>query len=156
VIVGEKSALVDGSYHPLSPRGLPELRWVGWLDGPPLCLEFGLLYPRSRYGSSVPTTLRIPVPAGALAAGRRIFTHFERLTRRHPPIALRNPPRTYRVCALLAVGSAATAGIGYALARALPDGADPLVPLTLLIGGTIVGVFALILALATFLLTRRP
>ncbi|MGZ8285865.1 MAG: hypothetical protein ACXW27_15510 [Allosphingosinicella sp.] len=156
VIVGEKSALVDGSYHPLSPRGLPELRGVRWLEGPPACLEFELRYPRSRYGSPVTTTLRIPVPASARAAAGQVFGHFERLTRRSPPLALRNPPKTYRICALLVFGAAAAGGVGYWLTRGLPDGADPLVPLGLLIGATILGVFAIILALATWLLTRRP
>jgi len=155
VIVGEKSALVDGSYHSLSPRGLPELREVRWLEGPPACLEFQLLYPRSRYGGPVPTTLRIPVPASARADAGRVMAHFEPLTRRHPPLALRNPPRTYRICAALIVAGAASAGIGYALALERADGADPLVPLALLIGGVIMTVFALVLALATFLLTRR-
>ena len=45
--------------------------------------------------------------------------------------------------------------LGYALARAQPDGADSLVPVGLLVAGTILGAFAIILALATFLLTRR-
>lgn len=31
IVVGETSALIDGSYHSLRPGGLPELRGVSWL-----------------------------------------------------------------------------------------------------------------------------
>lgn len=82
VIVGANSAMVDGSYHSLRPGGLPDLRGVSWIEGPPTCLEFRLLYPRSRYGGKVTTSLRIPVPASARAAAVQVFDHFERLTRR--------------------------------------------------------------------------
>ena len=155
VIVGEKSILIDRSYHSLRPGGLPELREVRWLQAEPACLEFALRYPRGRYGGTVTFTLRVPVPPASLGAARQVFDHFERVTRRSPPIALRNPPGTFRICAFMAVAGAAAAGAGYALARARPDGSDPLVPLALLIGGIILAVFAAILALATFLLTRR-
>ncbi|HYI39439.1 MAG TPA: hypothetical protein VE053_03885 [Allosphingosinicella sp.] len=155
VIVGRKSALVDGSYHSLNPRGLPELRGVAWLEGPPTCLEFSLLYPRSRYGGPVPTTLRIPVPPGARPDARRVVAHFEPLTRRHPPLALRDPPRTYWICVVLVFAGAAAGGIGYALAGGSQEGSASLVPLSLVIGGVICAVFASILALATWLLTRR-
>jgi hypothetical protein len=155
VIVGETSLIVDGSYHVLRPGGLPELRQVGWLEGPPTCLEFGLLYPRGRYGGTMPMTLRVPVPPGARGAAQRVVDHFEPLLRRRPPLALRNPRRTYRVCAIAFAAAAVMGAAGYALARARADGADPLVPLALLIGGAGLGAFAAILALATFLLTRR-
>lgn len=155
VIAGETSLLVDRSYHVLRPGGLPELRSVGWLDGPPFCLEFGLLYPRGRYGGTLPLTLRIPVPPGALGLARRVVDHFEPRLRRKPGLALRNPRRTYRVCAILLIAAILLAAAGDALARARPDGADPLVPLLLLIGGAGLGAFALLLALATYLLTRR-
>lgn len=155
VIVGAKSAMVDGSYHSLRPGGLPELRGVSWIEGPPTCLEFRLLYPRSRYGGTVATSLRIPVPASARAAAVQVFDHFERLTRRSPGLALRNPPRTYRVCAALFLGAAAAGGIGYALFGTLPEDAGQLVLLTLLIGAAVLATFAVVLALATFLLTRR-
>jgi hypothetical protein len=56
---------------------------------------------------------------------------------------------------MLLAAAAAMAATGYALALAGGDGADPLVPLALLIGGVGIGAFAVILALATFLLTRR-
>jgi hypothetical protein len=154
VIVGETSLLIDQSYHVLRPGGLPELREIGWLEGPPTCLEFALLYPRGRYGGTLPTTLRIPVPPAARAEARRVFAYFEPLLRRRPALALRNPRRTYRICAVLLIASALSATLGFALTRILADGADPLVALSFLIGGTILAVFAMILALATFLLTR--
>jgi hypothetical protein len=154
VIIGETSALVDGSYHVLRPGGLPELREVRWLEGPPSCLEFALLYPRSRYGPPVPTTLRIPVPAGSRGAAQRVLDHYRPKVVRRPGLALRNPPRTYRICALLLAAAAAMAAIGYGSARALPDGADPLVPVALLIAGIGLGAFALLLAAAVWLITR--
>ena len=154
VIIGERSALVDGSYHPLRPRGLPELREVRWLDGPPVCLEFALLYPRSRYGAPVPTTLRIPVPSGSLGAARWVFDHFRPRLVRKPGLALRNPPKTYRICALLFAAAAAMTAIGYTSALDLADGADPLVPVVLLIAGIGLGAFALLLAAAVWLVTR--
>src|SRR5688572_13844457 len=46
VVIGEKSLLVDRSYHVLRRGGLPELRGVAWIDNssargrPPDCLEF--------------------------------------------------------------------------------------------------------------------
>jgi hypothetical protein len=155
VIVGETSLLVDHSYHVLRPGGLPALSEVRWLDGPPACLEFALVYPRGRYGGSLPLTLRVPVPASALGAAQLVFDHFEPRLRRRPALALRNPPRTYRVCAVMIAAATLCAPAGYLMARALPAGANPLVPLSLLIGGAILAVFAAILALATFLLTWR-
>lgn len=154
VIVGETSALVDGSYHVLRRGGLPELREARWLEGPPSCLEFALLYPRSRYGPPVPTTLRIPVPPGARGAAQRVLDHYRPRTLRRPGIALRNPTRTYRICAWLLVGAAGLSTFGYVSARALPDGADPLVPVALLIVGIGLGAFALLLAAAVWLVTR--
>lgn len=154
VIVGETSALVDGSYHSLRPRGLPELREVRWLEGAPSCLEFALLYPRSRYGPPVPTTLRIPVPAGARGAAQRVLDHYRPRTLRKPGLALRDPNRTYRICAWLLVAAAALATFGYVSARALPAGADPLLAVAALIAGIGLGAFALLLALAVWLVTR--
>lgn len=155
VIVGEKSLLIDDSYHVLRPGGLPELREVRLIDGPPACLEFALRYPRGRYGGSVPTTLRIPVPAGSRGDARRILAHFEPLLRRRPGLALRNPPKTYRICAILVLAAAAAGGLAYAAGVGGADGVSSLLLPGLMIGGLVLGVFAIILALATFLLTRR-
>lgn len=154
VIVGEKSLLIDKSYHVLRPGGLPELREVRWLDGPPTCLEFALRYPRGRYGGTVPTTLRVPVPAGSRGDAWRIIAHFEPLLHRKPGLALRNPPKTYRVCAILVLAAAAAGGLAYAVGVGSPDGISPLLLPGLMIGGLVLAVFAVILALATFLLTR--
>jgi hypothetical protein len=154
VIVGEASALVDGSYHVLRPGGLPELREVRWLDGPPTCLEFSMLYPRSRYGGTVPTTLRIPVPAGSRGAAQRVVDHFRPRLARKPGLALRNPPKTYRICAILLAAAVALGATGYAWATSLAGEGDPLVALILLIGGIGLGAFALLLALAVWLTTR--
>ncbi len=156
IIVGETSCLIDHSYHVLRPGGLPELRSVGWLEGPPMCLEFALRYPRGRYGGTLPMTLRVPVPPSALADARRVFAYFEPRLRRRPPLALRNPRKTYWICGIMLAAAAVAGPIGYAFAAAGSQGLTPLVPLTLLIGAVICAVFAVILALATFLLTRWP
>ncbi|HET9638843.1 MAG TPA: hypothetical protein VFP12_06520 [Allosphingosinicella sp.] len=155
VIVGETGLLVDRSYHGLRRGGLPELREVGWLEGPPTCLEFALLYPRGRYGGTLPMTLRVPVPPSARADARRVVAYFEPRLRRKPGLALRNPRRTYWICGIMVAAAAVAGPVGYALARAPPEGMDPLVALTLLIGAVIGAVFAILLALATFLLTWR-
>lgn len=155
VIVGRKSLLVDGSYHSLRPGGLPEFRGVGWLEGPPACLEFSLAYPRGRYGGVTRFTLRVPVPAGARAAARQVFAHFEPLTHRRPGLALRHPPSTYKACAFLFAVASLAGGTGTLLARNIPDGGDPIVPLALIIGALGLGAFASVLAMATLLLTWR-
>ncbi|HYJ83908.1 MAG TPA: hypothetical protein VEW26_13835 [Allosphingosinicella sp.] len=155
VIVGETSLLVDGSYHVLRPGGLPELRSVSWLDGPPACLEFALRYPRGRYGGTMPMTLRIPVPPAARADALRVLAHFEQRLRRRQALALRNPRRTYLICAFLLAASGIAGAAGYGLASARPGLLDPLVPLSLLIGAVILGAFAAVLLLATLLLTPR-
>jgi hypothetical protein len=154
VIVGETSLLADGSYHVLRPGGLPDLREVRWLAGPPTCLEFAIQYPR-RSGGPHPLTVRIPVPPSARGLGQRVVDHFEPRLRRKPALALRNSRHTYRVCAMLLAVAVTAAAAGYVLGSRLPEGGDPLLPLGLLVGGTIMGAFAAIIALATFLLTRR-
>lgn len=155
VIVGAKSVLIDGSYHMLSRRGLPELRHVSWIEGSPTCLEFSLRYPPGRHGRAVWTTVRIPVSAGARAEALRVFDHYDRLTRPRPGPALRNPKRTYRVCAILVLAATAVGGAVYALARDLPEGSAQFVLPGLAIGACVLGVFAATLGLATFLLSQR-
>lgn len=149
VIVGEKSMLVDGSYHMLRPGGLPELREVRWLEGPPTCLEFALRYPRSRYGPPVPSTVRIPVPASARGEAGRVLAHYRQRLRP----ATRAPSRARRIGAILALAAAAGAG-GHALARAWLDG-NPLVAPGLMIGGIVLAVFAALFALASLIPGRR-
>lgn len=149
VIVGERSVLVDGSYHPLRPGGLPDLREVRWLEGPPTCLEFALRYPRSRYGPPVLSTVRVPVPASARGEAGRVLAHYQQRLRP----AVRAPSRARRIGAVLVLAAAAGAG-GYALARAWLDG-NPLVVPGLMIGGIVLAVFAALFALASLIPNRR-
>jgi len=112
VIVGRTQIVVDGSYHTLRFRGLPELRAVGWLNAPvdPECLEFVLLYPAGRYGGSKRFTLRVPVPPSARETGVRVYHHFEAaLPKFRPGLAYRRPGLVFGwgiglVFACLAVG----------------------------------------------------
>ena len=154
-IIGEKSLLIDDSYHVLRPGGLPELREVRWLEGPPTCLEFALRYPRGRYGGTVAATLRVPVPPGARGEARRVMAHFEQLLHRKPALAMRNPPRTYRICAILVLAAAAVGGLAYAAGVGSAEGVSPFLLPGLMIGGLVLAAFAVLLALATFLLTPR-
>ena len=164
VVVGEKSLIVDNSYHVLRMNGLPELRSLGWVDNaatagrPPDCLEFVLAYPRGRYGGIRYTVLRVPVPAAALEQGRRAYYQFApALERRRArgPIALRNPRRTLHVCGtILAIGLAASAW-GWVEAEAVGWNLyNSQMPLFLLIGGAMGVIFALLLGGLTLLL--RP
>jgi hypothetical protein len=155
VIVGAKSVLVDGSYHPLNPRGLPELHGVRWVEGPPTCLEFELRYPRGRYGGPVTTTVRIPVSPGARSEAVGVLDHFERLTRRSPAPSPPQPVRTSRVYAIVVACAAAVGGIGYALILNLPEGGGRLVLQGLAIAVLVLAAFASIVALAHFLSKLR-
>lgn len=158
VIVGERSLLVDGSYHVLRPRGIPELRGIRWLtpaDGSSACLEFPLVYP-SKSGT-VHVALRIPVPAAARGEARRVHDWFEPRVRRKPALALRSPRRTYLICLAVAVTCLAAVAGGWLQATANGFRIDEqdfmsMLPLFLMVVGTIVGAAAVILALATFFL----
>jgi len=79
VLFGRKQVIVDGSYHPLRRWALPEMRGVGWLLPPDAveCIEFDLVYPRGRYGGTIPMSLRIPVPREAREDGVRVFQRFK-------------------------------------------------------------------------------
>jgi hypothetical protein len=164
VIVGEKSLIVDNSYHILRMNGLPELRSISWLDNsatagrPPDCLEFLLAYPRGRYGGIKYTTLRVPVPQAEWVQGRLAYDQFApELERRRArgPIALRNPRRTLQVCGVILAISLATTAWGWVEAERVGwNMYNSLTPLFLLLGGGAGAFFALLLAGLTLLL--RP
>jgi hypothetical protein len=165
VIVGEKSLIVDDSYHVLRMNGLPELRSIGWLDNsaapgrPPDCLEFLLAYPRGRYGGVQYTTLRVPVPEAARVQGRQAYLQFApALERRQAKgaIALRNPRRTLQVCGVLLVAS--LVAVGWAWFEAERTGwsvNDTMVPLVTMVVGSVLAVFAALLGVLTLLLRAR-
>jgi hypothetical protein len=155
VIVGEKSALVNGSYHSLKPGGIPDLRGVRWLEGPPTCLEFALRYPRGRYGGTVPMTFRIPVPAGARGQAALVFDHYDRLTRPGPGISNRALGWVYGVCASLILGTLLASAVIYLFAPSWREGSGEFVLIGLLIGSSILALFAAVLFVATLLLDRR-
>lgn len=164
VIVGEKSLIVDGSYHVLRLNGVPEMRNIGWLDHsatagrPPDCLEFLLAYPRGKYGGVQYTCLRVPVPRTAHAQGRRAYAQFAPAIQRRiakGPIALRNPRRTLQVCGTILVLSLAALAWGWIEAeRTAWNSHDTTAPIVLLVGGSVGVIFASLLAGLTLLL--RP
>ena len=166
VVVGETSLIVDRSYHVLRMNGLPELRSIGWLDHsgtpgrPPDCLEFLLVYPRGRYGGTLYTCLRVPVPAAALEEGRKAYDQFApALERRRAKgaIALRNPRRTLQVCgAILALSLGALAWGWFEAERTDWNSYDTMTPIILLTGGALGVIFALLLGGLTLLMRPRP
>jgi hypothetical protein len=166
VIVGEKSLIVDNSYHVLRMNGLPELRGIGWLDNsstpgrPPDCIEFLLAYPRGKYGGIQHTTLRVPVPEAAQVPARKAYLHFApALERRQAkgPIALRNPRRTLQVCGVILVAS--LAAIAWARSAAEATGwsvNETMAPMVTMIVGAVLALFAVVLGLLTLLLRPKP
>jgi hypothetical protein len=165
VIVGEKSLIVDNSYHVLRMNGLPELRGIGWLDNsaapgrPPDCIEFLLAYPRGKYGGIQHTTLRVPVPEAAQVPARKAYLHFApALERRRArgPIALRNPRRTLQVCGVLLAGS--LLAVAWAWLEAGRTGwsvNDTMVPFVTMVVGSVLAFFAAFLGGLTLLLRPR-
>lgn len=164
VIVGEKSLIVDGSYHVLRIHGLPELRSIGWLDNsrtpgrPPDCLEFLLAYPRGRYGGIQYTCLRVPVPEAAQVPARKAYLQFAPVLearREKGAIALRNPRRTLQVCGVILAGSLAAIGWGWFEAERTGWSIDEtMAPFVALVVGTVLVPFALLLGGLTLLLRR--
>ncbi len=164
VVVGKSSLIVDGSYHVLRLNGLPELRAMGWIDNaatpnrPPDCLEFKLVYPRSRYGTATTMHLRVPIPAAAFEQAKLAYYHYApAIERRNAarPIALLNPTRTLQVCGGLVLAS--LAAVGWALFEAYRIGLtinNTDTPMVVLIIACGVATCAAIIAGATLLL--RP
>ncbi|WP_380874338.1 hypothetical protein ACFB49_47280 [Sphingomonas sp. DBB INV C78] len=149
VIVGERQLVVDGSYHVLRPRGLPELRGVGWLGPPadPECIEFRIAYP-SRYGTRH-MCLRVPVSVLQREEARRTFFHFQRII--PPPkegLVFRDPTRAIRIGLLMAVVGTAMTGVAAMLFSrgAMGDGVIILlgVGLGAVVGGLLVSAIALV------------
>jgi hypothetical protein len=161
VIVGETSALIDESYHVLRPGGLPEMRAVRWLDNgaeagrPPDCLEFELSYPRGRYGGSQLVSLRVPFPPSARAEALTVYRYFAERLERKSAIARRDPRNNPRfVAGFFAVGLL-LAAVGWIMAEATGWSVnETLVPLVLLILGSIVAVFSAVVLLSLWLTAR--
>ena len=166
IVVGKKALIVDGSYHPLRPNGVPELRSIGWLDNaarpgrPPDCLEFLLAYPAGRYGGVRYTCLRVPVPGAARTQGLSAYRHFAPVLekrRGRGAIALRNPRRTYQITAsLFGIGLAAAAA--GAVMAAIAHGRGELGGMVagfLTLGGIAVAIPSALVGGMTFLLRWR-
>jgi hypothetical protein len=141
VIVGRTQLIVDGSYHTLRFRGLPELRAVGWLNAPadPECLEFALLYPAGRYGGAKLFSLRVPVAPSARDAGVRVYHHFQAsLPRFRPGLAYRRPGLVFGWGIGLVLACLAVSGVGWLLAARGVSGDLPAILMQLgLIAGSL-------------------
>jgi hypothetical protein len=115
VVFGPRQAMVDGSYHPLGRWAIPQLMWVGWQQPPdaPECLELGLLHPAGK-SSTLPMTLRVPVPRAARDDGVRMFHHFKaRAPVSREGIAFRRPKLVIGWCIALTLIFAAVGGVGW-------------------------------------------
>ncbi len=154
VIVGRTQLIVDGSYHTLRFRGLPELRAVGWLNAPadPECLEFALLYPGGRYGGARMLSLRVPVAPAAREAGVRVYHHFKSsIPELRPGLAYRRPRLVIGGGIGLLLTGLAVGGIGWLLdARGVTGD----LPVILLVSGLVVGFFALLVTAMVVLITQ--
>lgn len=154
VIVGRTQLIVDGSYHTLRFRALPELCAVGWLNAPadPECLEFALLYPAGRYGGAKRFSLRVPVASSAREAGVRVYHHFQSLIPKfRPGLAYRRPRLVIGSCLGLVLASLAVSGVGWLLkARGMTGD----LPELLMVLGLLVAFFALLVTVLVVLVTR--
>ncbi|WP_270936927.1 hypothetical protein [Falsiroseomonas oryzae] len=161
VLFGRKQVIVDGSYHPLRRWAVPELRSVGWLQpqGAPECLEFGLAYPRGRYGGVILMSLRIPVPLAARRDGVRVFEHFlARAPKHRVGLAYRRPWLVIGWGVALTVLSLLASAGGVVLAEVWrPREAgeeESVVPMLLQLGGIIAAIGAAVFTVIIVLATR--
>lgn len=154
VIVGRTQLIVDGSYHTLRFRGLPELRAVGWLNAPadPECLEFALLYPGGRYGGAKLFSLRVPVAPSAREAGVRVYHHFRSsLPKLRPGLAYRRPGLVFGWGIGLVLACLAVSGVGWLLdAR----GVSGDLPANLMLLGLVAGILPLLVTVMVALITQ--
>ncbi|MBX3503628.1 MAG: hypothetical protein KF889_29655 [Alphaproteobacteria bacterium] len=154
VIVGRAELLVDGTYHTLRPRGLPELRAVGWLAAPadPECLEFALLYPGDRFGTARRRSLRVPVAPSAREDGVRVYHHFRALIPvRRPGLAYRRPGLVIGGGLGLVLACLAASGVGWLLDARGVGGELPAILMQL---GLVVALFPLLVTAIVVLITQ--
>ncbi len=154
VIVGRTQLIVDGSYHTLRFRGLPELRAVGWLNAPadPECLEFALLYPGGRYGGAKRLSLRVPVPPSAREAGVRVFYHFQSAVPQfRPGLAYRRPGLVIGSGVGLVLACLAASGVGWLLKA---RGMTGELPERLVVLGLTVAIFPLLVTVLVVLIVQ--
>lgn len=154
IIVGRKSALIGDSYHVLRKGGIPGMEAVGWLPPPanPECLEFRIVYMRHR-APPVRMTLRFPVPTRYRAEGVKVYDYFAPLLPRRQGFALRRPGTTIRVA--LAVAAVCALAFIWGLSQAKLVEGDNIAPLLAAVFGAIIGVAALLIALTTWVMSRR-
>ena len=125
IIAGRTAILVDGSYHVLRPRGIPELQAMRWLAvaGTDLaCLEFALAYPAK--SGTVRTALRVPVPYAATDAARAVQRWHAARIPSGEALALGSKTRGLRVALLFACAGAAAVAIGRAWGLPAGDAVD--------------------------------
>lgn len=154
VIVGKTSVLVGESYHVLRRGGIPGLTAIRWLAAPanPECLEFDIVYPRHRT-TSVYLAFRFPFPTSARSDARRVYDHFEPLVRFKPSLAMRRPAATIKVA--LAIAAICAVALIWGLSQAkLVEGGN-IAPLIAAVFGAVIGVAALLIAVLTWVVSRR-
>jgi hypothetical protein len=155
VIVGRTQIIVDGSYHTLRFRGLPELLGVGWLSAPadPECLEFALLYPGGRSGGAKLFSLRVPVAPAAREAGVRVFHHFRSsIPEFRPGLAYRRPGLVFGWGVGVGLAGLAVGGAGWLLGARGGSGDLP----TILMAIGLAVAFAALMVMVLVALIVRP
>ncbi len=154
VLVGKTSALIGDSYHVLRKWGIPGIYAVDLVPLNPAidAIEFRISYPR-RGVAPLQISLRIPFPVRFQAEGQKVHRHFAPMLVPKTAIALRNPKYTIRAASVVAVicGTAFAWGIW----RATTGHDDEIAAQIAALVGGLVGLSALILAIAAFAMSRR-
>lgn len=153
VLIGETGVAIGDYYQVLRRGGIPGLRALYWLPEPadPQCLEFHVIYPR-RHGGGAPVCVRVPIASSAHGEARLAFDHFAPLLAPREALALRNPARTIRIALVVVVVSAL--GAAWGIARGGGNDSSSIATLIAGVISAIVGLTALAIAIATWMVSR--
>ncbi len=114
-MAGRDALLFGDEFHWLPARGAAKVTAVGWLEGPPPCLEFNITH----YGKYVTKyALRVPIAPGAERDAVAVMEHFR--TRIPPPLGM-----NFRRRRKIALICAAIFGISTAVLAVLPRDGSP-------------------------------
>lgn len=123
-IAGREALLFGDEFHWLPAPGPDKVSAVGWIEGPPPCLEF-IITMHAKYVTTF--SLRVPIAAGAESDAMGVLEHFR--TRIPPP--LRMNFRRRRMIALICAG---IFGISTAVFALLPRDASAEMPALVFVG----------------------
>lgn len=107
-MAGRDALLFGDEFHWLPARGADKVTAIGWLEGPPPCLEFII----TMHGKYITTySLRVPIAPGAESDALRVLEHFR--TRIPPPLRMnfRRRRKIALICAAIFALSTAVLAI---------------------------------------------